>query len=79
MKPLRIGLLGIGTVGGGTFDVLTRNAEEISRRAGRPITITHVARQEHRAGESGGGGSRNGDRRCVRRGRAIRTLTSSLN
>ncbi len=43
MKPLRIGLLGIGTVGGGTFDVLTRNAEEISRRAGRPITITHVA------------------------------------
>jgi len=43
MKPLRIGLLGIGTVGGGTFDVLARNAEEISRRAGRPITITHVA------------------------------------
>ncbi len=43
MKPLRIGLLGIGTVGGGTFDVLTRNAEEITRRAGRPITITHVA------------------------------------
>ena len=43
MKPLKIGLLGIGTVGGGTFDVLTRNAEEISRRAGRPITITHVA------------------------------------
>jgi len=43
MNPLRIGLLGIGTVGGGTFDVLTRNAEEISRRAGRPITITHVA------------------------------------
>ncbi len=43
MKPLRIGLLGIGTVGGGTFEVLARNAEEISRRAGRPITITHVA------------------------------------
>ena len=43
MKPLRIGLLGIGTVGGGTFDVLARNADEISRRAGRPITITHVA------------------------------------
>ena len=42
MKPLRIGLLGIGTVGGGTFDVLTRNAEEISRRAGRPIQITVV-------------------------------------
>jgi len=43
MKPLRIGLLGIGTVGGGTFDVLTRNAEEITRRAGRPIVITQVA------------------------------------
>ncbi len=43
MKPLRIGLLGIGTVGGGTFDVLTRNAEEISRRAGRPITVIKVA------------------------------------
>ena len=42
MKPLRIGLLGIGTVGGGTFDVLTRNAEEISRRAGRPITVVTV-------------------------------------
>ena len=43
MKPLRIGLLGIGTVGGGTFDVLTRNAEEISRRAGRPLSVVRVA------------------------------------
>ncbi|MDY0072717.1 MAG: homoserine dehydrogenase [Thauera sp.] len=43
MKPIKVGLLGIGTVGGGTFTVLKRNAEEISRRAGRPIVITTVA------------------------------------
>jgi homoserine dehydrogenase len=43
MKPLNVGLLGIGTVGGGTFNVLTRNAALISRRAGRPIRIVKVA------------------------------------
>ena len=43
MKPINVGLLGIGTVGGGTFTVLERNAEEISRRAGRAIAITVVA------------------------------------
>ena len=43
MKPINVGLLGIGTVGGGTFTVLERNAEEIARRAGRPIQITVVA------------------------------------
>ncbi len=43
MKPMNVGLLGIGTVGGGTFTVLQRNAEEITRRAGRPIRITVVA------------------------------------
>jgi homoserine dehydrogenase len=43
MKPINVGLLGIGTVGGGTFTVLTRNAEEIARRAGRPIRISVVA------------------------------------
>ncbi len=43
MKPMNVGLLGIGTVGGGTYTVLKRNAEEISRRAGRPINITMVA------------------------------------
>ncbi len=42
-KPINVGLLGIGTVGGGTWTVLTRNAEEITRRAGRPIHITAVA------------------------------------
>ncbi|HEY5763498.1 MAG TPA: homoserine dehydrogenase [Rhodocyclaceae bacterium] len=43
MKPINVGLLGIGTVGGGTFSVLSRNASEITRRAGRPIQITVVA------------------------------------
>ena len=43
MKPIRVGLLGIGTVGGGTWDVLARNADEIRRRAGRAIRITQVA------------------------------------
>jgi homoserine dehydrogenase len=43
MKPINAGLLGIGTVGGGTFNVLARNEAEITRRAGRPIRITKVA------------------------------------
>ena len=43
MKPLQVGLLGIGTVGFGTWTVLRRNAEEIARRAGRPIRITWIA------------------------------------
>ncbi|BAL25255.1 homoserine dehydrogenase [Azoarcus sp. KH32C] len=43
MKAINVGLLGIGTVGGGTFTVLKRNEEEITRRAGRPIRITTVA------------------------------------
>ena len=41
--PVRVGLLGIGTVGGGTFEVLRRNQDEIRRRAGRSIEITKVA------------------------------------
>ncbi|WP_374669370.1 homoserine dehydrogenase [Ramlibacter sp.] len=43
MKPIQVGLLGIGTVGSGVFNVLTRNQEEIQRRAGRGIEITMVA------------------------------------
>jgi homoserine dehydrogenase len=43
MKPIQVGLLGIGTVGGGTFAVLRRNQEEIMRRAGRGIEIRVVA------------------------------------
>ncbi|HMT58675.1 MAG TPA: homoserine dehydrogenase, partial [Ottowia sp.] len=43
MKPIQVGLLGIGTVGSGTYKVLVRNQEEIRRRAGRGIEITMVA------------------------------------
>jgi homoserine dehydrogenase len=43
MKPIQVGLLGMGTVGSGTFNVLQRNQEEIKRRAGRGIEITMVA------------------------------------
>ena len=43
MKPIKVGLLGIGTVGGGVFTVLDRNQEEITRRAGRGIQIRTVA------------------------------------
>jgi homoserine dehydrogenase len=43
MKPLHVGLIGFGTVGKGVFDVLRRNEEEITRRAGRPIRITWIA------------------------------------
>jgi homoserine dehydrogenase len=43
VKPLQVGLLGFGTVGRGTWEVLRRNEEEIVRRAGRPIRITWVA------------------------------------
>ncbi|NJD87055.1 MAG: homoserine dehydrogenase, partial [Betaproteobacteria bacterium] len=39
MKPIRVGLLGLGTVGGGTVEVLRRNREEIARRAGREIVV----------------------------------------
>ena len=46
MKPIKVGLLGIGTVGGGTWTVLARNQEEISRRAGRAIEISMVADKE---------------------------------
>ena len=43
MKPIQVGLLGIGTVGGGTWQVLARNADEIRRRAGR--SAVQAARQ----------------------------------
>jgi homoserine dehydrogenase len=42
MNPLQVGLMGFGTVGRGTWDVLRRNEEEITRRAGRPIRITWI-------------------------------------
>lgn len=42
MKPVKVGICGLGTVGGGTFNVLKRNAEEIARRAGRKIIVEEV-------------------------------------
>ncbi|WP_058553456.1 homoserine dehydrogenase [Thiohalocapsa sp. ML1] len=47
MEPVNIGLLGLGTVGGGTVTVLTRNAAEIARRAGRGIRIAHAAARQY--------------------------------
>jgi homoserine dehydrogenase len=46
LKPINVGLLGIGTVGGGVWSVLSRNREEITRRAGRDISIAVVADKE---------------------------------
>ncbi len=43
MNPMKVGLLGLGVVGGGTWTVLSRNAEEIARRAGRRIEVTRAA------------------------------------
>lgn len=43
MKPVNVGICGLGTVGGGTFNVLTRNKIDIDAKAGREISITHVA------------------------------------
>jgi len=46
MKPVKIGLLGLGTVGGGTVNVLARNREEIARRAGRAIEVVHASARD---------------------------------
>ncbi len=46
MKPVKIGVLGLGTVGGGTVNVLKRNAQEISRRAGRDIIVTRASARD---------------------------------
>lgn len=45
MKPIKIGILGLGTVGGGVFEVLRRNQQEIRRRAGRGIEVAMVCRR----------------------------------
>ena len=50
MKPVKVGICGFGTVGGGTFNVLTQNAEQIARRSGREIIIEQVgARRDNPA------------------------------
>ncbi|MBM4207291.1 MAG: homoserine dehydrogenase [Gammaproteobacteria bacterium] len=46
MKPVKIGIIGLGTVGGGTVNVLKRNAEEIARRAGRQIVIARASAKD---------------------------------
>jgi len=46
LDPVKVGVLGLGTVGGGTVGVLQGNAEEIARRAGRGITVTHACARE---------------------------------
>ena len=46
VDPVKVGVLGLGTVGGGTVNVLQRNAEEIARRAGRGIVVTHAAARD---------------------------------
>jgi homoserine dehydrogenase len=46
LEPVNVGLLGLGTVGGGTVNVLKRNAEEIARRAGRGIVVTHASARD---------------------------------
>jgi homoserine dehydrogenase len=57
MKPIRVGLLGFGTVGRGTYEILRRNQEEIQRRAGRGIEIVKIAvRDAARARTVVGGG-----------------------
>lgn len=46
MKPVKVGVLGLGTVGGGTVNVLKRNAQEIARRAGREIVVTRASARD---------------------------------
>ena len=46
MKAIQVGVMGLGTVGGGVFEVLRRNQEEIRRRAGRGIEVTMVSRRD---------------------------------
>lgn len=46
MQPVKIGLMGLGTVGGGTATVLLRNCEEISRRVGRELRVVHAAARD---------------------------------
>ena len=57
IQPLKAGLVGIGTVGSGTFNVLQRNQEEIRRRAGRGIEIATVADLDTKRAESIVGGA----------------------
>lgn len=57
MDPVKVGLLGLGTVGGGTAEVLRKSAQEIARRAGRGITIDFAAARNIERAESLGLGN----------------------
>ena len=57
MKPIQVGLMGLGTVGGGVFEVLKRNREEIKRRAGRDIELAMVSRRDVAAARALVGGA----------------------
>ncbi len=47
-RPVRVGIVGLGTVGGGAFNLLKANADEIARRTGRPIEVSHIgSRRDH--------------------------------
>ena len=50
MNPVKVGVLGLGTVGGGTVNVLNRNADEIARRAGRSIQVVRAAAKSYDPG-----------------------------
>ena len=80
MKPIDVGLLGIGTVGGGTWEVLNRNADEIRRRAGRAIRITQVAdKAVARAKKAvGGKATVTGDAFKVVRGRDVEIVVELI-
>ena len=52
MKPMQVGLLGLGTVGSGTVEVLRRNREEIARRAGRDIVVKAASARDLRKARS---------------------------
>lgn len=55
LKPVNVGIIGLGTVGSGTFNVMVRNAADIARRAGRDINITHIgARRDNPAADTSG-------------------------
>jgi homoserine dehydrogenase len=56
LKPVKVGILGLGTVGGGTLNVLRRNAEEIDRRAGRAIEIVGACVRDQKRQRASAGG-----------------------
>ena len=77
MKTINVGLLGIGTVGGGTFAVLARNQEEIARRAGCAITMKMVADKDLEQARAASSASARSSPPMRTKSSTIRTSTSS--